>query len=104
MARTGTADVLSRARALVTGSVIVDTRACRQTGVTRVEALYYSFGEDDGMVIVEAPGETTVTAFVLAAMSPGHLRASKTTVLMRPAAVVDAMKKAGGVSYKGPKK
>jgi uncharacterized protein with GYD domain len=69
-----------------------------------VEALYYSFGEYDGMVVVEAPDETTVTAFVLAAMSPGHLRASKTTVLMRPAAVVEAMKKAGGVTYKGPKK
>ena len=35
-------------------------------------------------VILEAPDETTVTAFVLAAIAPGHLRATKTTVLMRP--------------------
>jgi uncharacterized protein with GYD domain len=70
----------------------------------RFEALYYSFGEYDGLVVVEAPDEATVTAFVLAAISPGHLRASKTTVLMRAGAVVEAMKKAGGVSYKGPKK
>jgi hypothetical protein len=41
---------------------------------------------------------------LLAAMSPGHLRATKTTVLMRPAGIVDAMKKAGGAEYKGPKK
>ena len=70
----------------------------------RFEALYYSFGEYDGMVIVEAPDESTVTAFVLAAMSPGHIRATKTTVLMRPGAVVEAMKKAADVEYAGPKK
>ena len=70
----------------------------------RVEALYYSFGEYDGCVILEAPDETTVTAFLLAAMSPGHIRATKTTVVMRPGAIVEAMKKAGGAEYKGPKK
>jgi uncharacterized protein with GYD domain len=70
----------------------------------RVEALYYSFGEYDGFLILEAPDETTVTAFVLAANAPGHLRATKTTVLMRAGAVVESMKKAGGMEYKGPKK
>lgn len=70
----------------------------------RVESLYYSFGDYDGFVILEAPDESTVTAFLLAAMSPGHLRATKTTVLMRPEAVVDAMKKAGAVTYQGPRK
>jgi hypothetical protein len=45
-----------------------------------------------------------VTAFVLAAIAAGHLRATKTTVLMRPGAIVDAMKKAGGMEDKGPKK
>jgi uncharacterized protein with GYD domain len=68
------------------------------------EALYYSFGEYDGFVILDAPSEATVTAFVLAAIGPGHIRATKTTVLMRPATVVEGMKKAGGTSYKGPKK
>jgi uncharacterized protein with GYD domain len=70
----------------------------------RFEALYYSFGEYDGCVILEAPDESAVTAFALAAIAPGHLRATKTTVLMRPGAVVEAMKKAGGMAYKGPKK
>jgi uncharacterized protein with GYD domain len=70
----------------------------------RLEALYYSFGEYDGFVILEAPDEATVTAFLLAAMAPGHIRATKTTVLMRAGAVVAAMKKAGGMAYKGPKK
>jgi uncharacterized protein with GYD domain len=68
------------------------------------EALYYSFGEYDGFLIMEAPDEATVTAFVLAAIGPGHVRATKTTVLMRPATAVEAMKKAKGIPYKGPKK
>ena len=38
---------------------------------------------------------------MLAAIAPGHLRATKTTVLMRPGTIVDAMKKAGGMEYKG---
>lgn len=70
----------------------------------RVESLYYSFGDYDGFVILEAADEATVTAFILAAMSPGHLRATKTTVLMRPETVVDAMKKAGAITYQGPRK
>jgi uncharacterized protein with GYD domain len=70
----------------------------------RFEALYYAFGEYDGAVVVEAPDETTVTAFVLAANGPGHLRATKTTLLMRPPQVVEAMRKAGGVTFAGPKK
>jgi uncharacterized protein with GYD domain len=69
----------------------------------RVEALYYSFGEYDGFIVLEAPDEATVTAFAFAAIAPGHIRATRTTVLMRPAAVVEAMKKAAGMGYKGPK-
>jgi uncharacterized protein with GYD domain len=70
----------------------------------KFEALYYSLGEYDGFVILEAPDEATITAFVLAAMAPGHLRMTKTTVLMRSGAIVQAMKKAGAMEYKGPKK
>jgi uncharacterized protein with GYD domain len=70
----------------------------------RVEALYYGFGEYDGLLIIEAPDEVAVTAFALAALAPGHIRATKTTVLMRPSAVVEAMKKAVGQDFKGPKK
>ena len=68
----------------------------------RMEALYYSFGEYDGFVILEAPDEATVTAFILAALAPGHIRATRTTLLMRPEQVVEAMKKAAGVTFKGP--
>ena len=70
----------------------------------KIESIYYSFGEWDGFVILEAPDEATVTAFLLAAMSPGHLRATKTTVLMRPETMVEAMKKAGTATFQGPRK
>ena len=70
----------------------------------KVEALYYSFGDYDGFVIIDAPDEATVTAMLLAAIAPGHLRATKTTVLIRPETMVEAMKKAGELSYPGPDK
>ena len=64
--------------------------------------LYYHFGEYDGTVIFEAPDDTTATATVLAAVSPGHIRASKTTRLMTAEEAMDAMRKAGGQSYQAP--
>jgi uncharacterized protein with GYD domain len=60
----------------------------------RFEALYYSLGEYDGFVILEAPDETTVTAFVLAAIAPGHLR---------PAAPETAADDAGGAISTSPR-
>lgn len=68
------------------------------------EALYYSLGEYGGLVILDASDEATVTAFVLAAIAPGHIRATKTTVLMSPGTMFDAMKKASLAGYKGPRK
>jgi uncharacterized protein with GYD domain len=70
----------------------------------RLEALYYTFGEYDGFIIVEAPDETAVTAMLLAAITPGHLSATKTTVLMRPDAMLDAMKKASAFTHPGPRR
>lgn len=70
----------------------------------RLEAVYYSLGEYDGFVILEAPDEVAVTSFFLAALTPGHIRATKTTVLMRPETVVEAMKKASTVTYQGPRR
>ena len=48
-------------------------------------------GPHDGFVIIDAPDEATVTAMLLAAIAPGHLRATKTTVLMRPETMVEAI-------------
>lgn len=69
----------------------------------RFVSLYYTLGEYDGFVIWEFPDEMTATAAILAAVSPGHLRATKTTLLMSGATVMEAMRKAGSVSFRGPK-
>lgn len=66
-------------------------------------SLYYAFGEYDGVAIFEAPNESTATAIILAVTSPGHLRGTKTTTLLTVEQTMEAMRKAGTVTYKGPK-
>ena len=68
----------------------------------RLIELYYSFGEYDGVLIFEAPDETTATAALLGAISPGHLKATKTPALYTVQQGVEAMKKAGSMGYAGP--
>ena len=69
----------------------------------RFLGLYYTFGEYDGLVMVEYPDNATNMASVLAAVAPGHVRATKTTVLLSVGEALDAMKKAGSMAFKGPK-
>jgi uncharacterized protein with GYD domain len=70
----------------------------------RLVSFYYCFGEYDGVFISEMPDETTITAAVLAAISPGHVKAVQTTVLLTTAQTMEAMRKAGGQTYEGPKR
>ena len=48
----------------------------------RLISFYNSIGEYDGLFIYEAPDEGTAAAAVLAAISPGHVKAIKTTTLL----------------------
>lgn len=66
-------------------------------------SMYYCMGEYDGLVIYEAPDESTAVAMVLSAISPGHLRATKTTVLLSVEDTMGAMNKANAEAYPGPK-
>ena len=68
----------------------------------RLVSFYYSFGEYDAVVVFEAPDETAMTALVLAALSAGHIRASKTTQLVDPKAAAEAMRRAGAAAFKAP--
>ena len=69
----------------------------------RLLAFYYAFGEYDGMFITEMPDETTEAAAVLAAISPGHVKAMKTTVLLTTEQTLKAMREAGTQSYQAPR-
>jgi uncharacterized protein with GYD domain len=56
------------------------------------------------VVLVEAPDDVTASAIVLAAISPGHLKAIKTTKLLTVDETMEAMRKAGSVTYPAPSK
>jgi uncharacterized protein with GYD domain len=63
---------------------------------------YFCFGEYDGVALYEAPDDTTATAISMAAVSPGHLKASHTTKLFTVEETMEAMRKAGSISFQGP--
>ncbi len=54
-------------------------------------------------MIYEAPDETTAAATILSAISPGHLKATKTTALLSVEETLEAMSKANAEVYPGPK-
>lgn len=68
----------------------------------KLVALYYAFGDYDGVIINEAPDDVTAAAVVLAAVSPGHVKAVKTTRLLTVEEAMEAMRKAGGATYRAP--
>ena len=68
----------------------------------KMESLYYTFGEYDGFVIADAPDNQTATAIVLAAVSPGHIKSIKTTVVLTTQEMMQAEEKARSVTYQGP--
>ena len=70
----------------------------------RFVGLYYCFGEYDGVVLGEAPDDTTAMALAIAGVAPGHLKAIKTTKLFSVEETMEAMRKAGSVTYPAPSK
>jgi uncharacterized protein with GYD domain len=68
----------------------------------RMISLYFCFGEYDVVVLVELPDDTAATAVALAAVSPGHLKAYKTTKLFTVEETMEAMRKAGSLAFPGP--
>ena len=68
----------------------------------RLESLYYCYGEYDGVLIFEAPDDTTAAATIIAAVSPGHVKAVKTTRLLTVDEAMEAMRKAGTATYQAP--
>ena len=63
---------------------------------------YYCFGEYDVVGLAELPDDSAASAFALAAVSPGHLKAYKTTKLFTVEETMEAMRKAGNLTFQGP--
>jgi uncharacterized protein with GYD domain len=78
------------------------SRALVQKLGGRLISFYHCFGEYDGVAIYEAPDDTTAAAVALAAVSPGHLKASKTTTLLTTEQMMEAMRKAGAQMFRAP--
>src|SRR5262245_31966732 len=68
----------------------------------RLVSLHYCYGEYDGVVMIDAPDDTTATALVLGAVAAGHLTSIKTTKLMTVEETMEAMRKAGSVVHQAP--
>jgi uncharacterized protein with GYD domain len=68
----------------------------------RVICWYNCYGEYDVVAIVEAPDEITGVAAILSVIAPGHLKASKTTVLLPPEQTVEALRRAGELTFRAP--
>ena len=68
----------------------------------KVLCFYYTFGEYDVVVIVEAPDNVTAAALAMVVASGGALKALKTTVLMTSQDGYMAMQQASGTSYSPP--
>ena len=78
-------------------AALLETMGCR------LENLYYTLGEHDGFLVYEAPDDTTAGAAILAALSPGHLRATNTTRAFTMDETIEMLKKAGTHKFAGPK-
>ena len=67
-----------------------------------VQGFWYSFGDDDGYVLVEVPDNVSAAAVSLAVNASGALRHAATSVLLTVEEMVEAMGRAGEASYKKP--
>jgi len=64
-------------------------------------SIYYTFGEWDGLVIYEAPNEITAMAAIVTIVAPGHIEATKTTVLFTVEDAIKAMNMASTLRFRG---
>ena len=72
--------------------------ALKSAGGT-LEAFYFAFGDSDAVIIVDAPDHATIAGASIAINASGAV-ATKTTVLMTPEEVDQAVKKS--VAYTPP--
>ena len=68
----------------------------------RLIGLYFCFGEYDVVVLTEMPDDNAALATSLAAVTPGHLKAIKTIRLFTVEETMEAMRKAGSLTFQGP--
>jgi uncharacterized protein with GYD domain len=68
----------------------------------RLIDIYYCFGEYDVVVLAELPDDNAALTTAIAGVTPGHLKAYKTTKLFTVEETMEAMRKAGSLTFQGP--
>ena len=70
----------------------------------RLIDFYYSFGEYDVVGIGELPDDSAASALAMAISSQGHIKSFHTTKLFTVEETMEAMRKAGSLTFQGPSK
>ncbi len=68
----------------------------------RLVGFWYAFGEFDGAFLLEAPDNATAAALAMLVGGGGGLSKVETTVLLDMNEAQEAMRKAGGATYRPP--
>jgi uncharacterized protein with GYD domain len=76
-------------------------RLLEDAGAT-LHNIWFSFGENDGFALIEAPDNVTAGGLAIAITSSGAFRKFETHVLMTQDELLDALGKAGDVAYAAP--
>lgn len=68
----------------------------------KLQGFWYSFGQQDGVLLVEAPNNISAAAFSVGISSAGSLASAETTVLLSVEETIEMLKKAQTISYRPP--
>lgn len=63
---------------------------------------WYSFGDHDGLVLIEAPDNLSAAAFSVGIAAGGSVRSAETTVLLTVEEAIKMLGKAQGLPYRPP--
>lgn len=69
----------------------------------KLHGLWFAFGDSDIVAIAEMPNATSTAAIAMAIGATGAMSAYRTTPLMTSGEAVEAMQRAGDVTYQAPK-
>lgn len=68
----------------------------------KLHGFWYAFGEHDGIVLIEAPDNTSAAAFAVGISARGSLRSVETTVLLTVEETIEMLNKAQELPYRPP--
>ncbi len=68
----------------------------------KLHGFWYSFGQQDGLVLIEAPENTAAGAFSVGIAAGGSLRSSETIVLLTVEETIAMLQKAQQLPYRPP--